>query len=101
MSVEPAAANPPRRRLRWYQFSLAAILIAVAVLCGFLAYWGRPSKPAAPKPPIPQPLLSDTDQQWRAALLKPTVLEFNETPLRDCAMYFQDAHSVNIQVDQC
>jgi hypothetical protein len=44
MPTEPSKADPPKRRRRWFQFSLRTLLIAVAMLALPLGYVGWKAK---------------------------------------------------------
>ena len=44
MDAEPTKADPPKRKRRWFQFSLRTLLIAVtvlAVVCGYAAWQAK------------------------------------------------------------
>jgi hypothetical protein len=40
MQSEPSKADPPKRKRRWFQFSLRTLMIAVTLLAMVLAYVG-------------------------------------------------------------
>jgi hypothetical protein len=44
MEAEPPKANPPKRKRRWFQFSLRTVLIVVTLLAVPLAYVGWQAK---------------------------------------------------------
>jgi hypothetical protein len=44
MQVEPSKAEPPKRKRRWFQFSLRSLLIFVTVLAILFAYVGWQAK---------------------------------------------------------
>src|ERR1700686_4232221 len=44
MEADPPKADPPKRKRRWFQFSLRSLMIVVtllAVLCGYVAWLGK------------------------------------------------------------
>jgi hypothetical protein len=41
MEAEPSKADPPKRKRRWFQFSLRTLLIGVTLFCIFGAWFGN------------------------------------------------------------
>jgi hypothetical protein len=44
MQTEPPKAEPPKRKRRWFQFSLRSLMIGVAILAVICGYVGRQAK---------------------------------------------------------
>ncbi len=40
METEPPKAEPPKRKRRWFQFSLRMLLIVIAIMAAQIAYVG-------------------------------------------------------------